>query len=152
MQHEGAACLRADEADLRALKPGDELGRQLIAFISQLPEDRRRMIYIPDSFQRPPMFSSPRILKSTDHTLDRSTEMWVWVNFNDRAWMMTAEVRGVRPTELYEPSDRGTTSLIKLTSSRREMPSLCTFFLPGPSWISESKSSRKRECRITSKK
>jgi hypothetical protein len=112
MRYEGAACLTAGEADLRALKPGDKLGYQLITFIRQLPEDRRRMIYIADTFQGPPMFNSPRILKSADHTLDRSTEMWV--NFNDRAWMMTAELKGLRPTELYEPSARGTTFPIEI--------------------------------------
>jgi hypothetical protein len=112
MRYEGAASLMLDEADLRRLKPGDKLGHQMGAFVKQLPEDRRRMIYIADSFQGPPMFSAPRIKMCNDHALNRSEE--TWINFNDRAWMVTTEVRGVRPTELYEPSGRGTESRIEL--------------------------------------
>ena len=110
MRYEGAACLTADKTDREALAPEDELGNILITFIEQLPADRRKLVYVADSFQKPPSFSTPRILRSNDHTLDRSEEMWV--NFNDRVWMMTNELGGVRPTELYEPGRRGAVSQV----------------------------------------
>ena len=52
MRYEGAACLTVDEADRDALAPGDELGHKLVTFIEQLPADRRKLIYIADSFQK----------------------------------------------------------------------------------------------------
>ena len=52
MRYEGAASLTVDKADRDALAPGDELGHKLVTFIEQLPADRRKLIYIADSFQK----------------------------------------------------------------------------------------------------
>ena len=98
LRYEGAAWLTADEDGLCNLKPEDKIEHQLLEFVRQLPEDRRKMIYIADSLHGPPMFSSPRIKKCNGHVPNKFEELWV--NFNEREWMMTVEVRGVRSTEL----------------------------------------------------